>query len=87
MKKNIDQSNSDSGLSFSLHCHKRFWHTLIIAIAIVLVWRSIWGLADMYLFPNNPLLSHLVSLFLGILFLYLPDNNIDELLPSIHLKK
>ncbi|HEY9847516.1 MAG TPA: hypothetical protein V6D03_15140 [Candidatus Caenarcaniphilales bacterium] len=29
-------------------------------------WRGIWGLFDVYLFPENPSLSYLLSLGLGL---------------------
>jgi len=52
---------------------------IIIAIGVVLVWRGVWHMADMYLFPNNPLLSNIVSLVIGILILYLPDGSLHHL--------
>ena len=52
---------------------KRVWetfHIIIIALAIIMFWRGIWGLMDYYLFPDNPLLSHILSIVIGILILY-----------------
>ena len=44
--------------------------TIIVALAIVLFWRGIWGLADLYLFPKNYTLSCIISIIAGILILY-----------------
>jgi hypothetical protein len=33
----------------------------------------------MYLFPNNELISSIVSCILGILILYLPDGHLEHL--------
>lgn len=52
---------------------------IIIAIGVVLVWRGVWNIADMYVFPNNPLLSNIISLVVGILILYLPDGTLEHL--------
>lgn len=39
---------------------------LVIVAAIVCIWRGLWGLQDIYLFPNNPALSLMVSIIIGI---------------------
>ena len=52
---------------------------LITGAAIIAFWRGLWGLMDLYLFPQNEVLSYLVSAFLGILILYLNDFSLEEL--------
>lgn len=52
---------------------------IIIVIAIILFWRGVWGLIDLYLFPNSPTFSHLLSITLGALILYLDDFSIKDL--------
>lgn len=47
-----------------------FLKILLIALAAILFWRGVWGLIDLYLFPDNPLISNLVSLILGIILLF-----------------
>ncbi|MBC8435291.1 hypothetical protein H8D91_02195 [archaeon] len=42
---------------------------LIASLAIVGFWRGVWGLLDYFLFPNNFLLSQIISIFLGIFIL------------------
>lgn len=56
-----------------------FFDNVISAIGVILVWRGVWHLADMYLFPEQPLISNLVSVLVWIMILYLPDGKIDEL--------
>ena len=58
---------------------------IAIALGIVLVWRGIWGIADLHLFPNNQLLSFVVSILLGVSLLLLIDlrkKDISELYPE-----
>lgn len=56
---------------------RHIFYILLIAFAIVSFWRGIWQLSDLYLFPDNPLLSNLISLIMGILILYLTKHMID----------
>jgi len=43
---------------------------VLIAVAVVLVWRGAWGLMDLYIFPDNTLVSYVVSLVVGLLVLF-----------------
>ena len=52
---------------------------VLTAGAVVLFWRGAWGLMDHFLFPETPILSYFVSIFLGLLILYLDDKKISEL--------
>ncbi len=62
---------------------KRFWlinfHIFIDVIAVVLVWRGVWVLVDMYLFPDKLLLSSVLGIVIGILILMKDDNLLKEL--------
>jgi uncharacterized membrane-anchored protein len=53
---------------------------LILAAAIIIFWRGIWELGDLYLFPDNPTLSAVASIIIGALILYLRDFDLKELL-------
>lgn len=58
---------------------------IIIAIGIIFVWRGIWGLADIYIFPESPALSFIASIITGIIILLLidtdkKDNDLGELI-------
>jgi hypothetical protein len=39
---------------------------VIIAFAVILFWRGVWGLMDLYLIPENAELSFLVSIAVGL---------------------
>lgn len=47
--------------------YKYFIHWLIIFILIVMLWRGTWGLIDLWLFPNNLLLSYAICIIIPIL--------------------
>ncbi len=59
---------------------KKVFYTLIIGFAIIFFWRGIWGLMDLYLYPNNLALSYLLSVIIGILILSLTENLIKKLI-------
>ncbi len=54
---------------------------ILTAIAIVMVWRGVWGLLDLLLFPNSEWLSYTVSFLLGVTLLILDDKKLLELFP------
>ena len=54
-------------------------NAVIVVMAIIMLWRGIWGLLDLYLFPANPVLSYLTCLGLGALVLYLDDFSLKDL--------
>lgn len=64
----------------SLRPSKKFFTEMLAIIAIVLIWRGLWNLLDMYVFPENPILSNLISLVLGTLLIYLPNKDLKELM-------
>ena len=40
---------------------------LIAVVAIVATWRGLWGLMDIYLWPNNPKRSNWTSFITGFI--------------------
>ena len=58
---------------------KNNFKIFLLAIAIVAVWRGVWGLMDIYLFPDNQSLSLILSLVIGIFILYFNDHRLNEL--------
>ncbi len=38
---------------------------LIGVVAVVAMWRGLWGLMDIYLWPNNPKRSNWASFIIG----------------------
>lgn len=65
---------------------RRFEHrhhifaSMLIGSAIVLLWRGIWSLADIYLFPNQDVVSAGLSILIGFVILYLRDFDVKEFL-------
>lgn len=41
--------------------------TLLLGISLIFFWRGLWGLLDIYLFPNDFLISSWASLGIGVL--------------------
>lgn len=60
--------------------HSNIFHILLIGTAAVMVWRGAWGLMDLYVFPNDPTLSYVLSLIVGLLILIVTQKLEDELL-------
>ena len=58
---------------------QRIFFTIIIAFAVVSFWRGVWGLMDVYLFPNNHVLSLSISVLIGLIILYFTKHIIGEL--------
>ena len=54
-------------------------NTVIVCISVVMVWRWVWDLLDIYVFPNNPLLSNVICIVLWIGVLLIDDWKLDEL--------
>ena len=49
---------------------REVFYTLLAAFAIISFWRGVWGLMDIYLFPNNYTESLLVSIVIGVATIY-----------------
>lgn len=52
---------------------------ILDAIGLILIWRGIWGILDLFFFPNNPIISYLGSIIFGFIFLVIDENGLDEL--------
>lgn len=57
---------------------KDMLYTIVIALAIVSLWRGFWGFMDLYLFPYNHIYSFTISILLGIVVLYFTENLREE---------
>lgn len=60
--------------------HHQLIFSILIAFAMISFWRGVWGLMDVYLFPDNHVLSLWVSLLLGILTLIVTNYATKELM-------
>lgn len=62
----------------TLKKHHQLFFSFIVVTGVTAVWRGIWGLLDMYLFPDNMELSYVVSLLLGIGIIATTHYTIDK---------
>lgn len=61
---------------------QRFFHTLLIVVGIVLVWRGIWYVldeVDKYLFGGSHAWTASIGIIIGLVILYIPDKNLKEI--------
>lgn len=68
-----------SKYGLSLKPSRAFFRTLVVAIAVIFIWRGAWNLMDMYLFPETPVVSNIIGVVIGLMLLYLPDGDLKEL--------
>lgn len=47
--------------------HHQLIFSLLIVTGVTCVWRGIWGILDIYLFPGVPILSYVLSFIIGVL--------------------
>ncbi len=47
--------------------------------AVVMIWRWVWELLDLYLFPNNRMVSLIIWMILWIFLLFVDNEELDEL--------
>ncbi|HAU39307.1 MAG: hypothetical protein UV80_C0002G0336 [Candidatus Peregrinibacteria bacterium GW2011_GWF2_43_17] len=64
----------------SLKPPKHFFIDLVILTGVVMTWRGVWHIMDIYLFPNNEALSSIVSIVMGVILLYLPEEELKDLM-------
>lgn len=60
----------------------KLFRSVSIATSIILIWRGIWyflDLADGYFFGGSHLVTAVGGMIAGLLILYFPDHNLDEL--------
>lgn len=59
-----------------------FSKNLLTVAGIVMIWRGVWSILDVIderLFGGPHLLTAVLSMILGLLVLYLPDKDLDEI--------
>ena len=55
---------------------------MLVAAGIILIWRGIWyalDLLDYHLFGGSHMITSIGGIIGGLLLLYLPDHNLNEL--------
>ena len=54
-------------------------NTIIVCISVIAVWKWVWDLMEIYVFPQNPLLSNIVCIILWVTVLLVDDGKLEEL--------
>ena len=60
----------------------RLLNSISVAVGIILIWRGIWYLLDVVdgqFFGGSHAFTAIGGIIAGVLILYLPDRNLDEL--------
>lgn len=52
---------------------------IIDLLGAIAVWWGIWGILDLFIFPENKLFSYLVSIIFGFILLLIDGNGLDDL--------
>lgn len=60
-------------------CKTSNLNIFLVCLAVIMIWRWIRNLLDLYIFPNCQRLSCIICLVLWILILIADDGKIDEL--------
>lgn len=48
-------------------------------LGAIAVWWGLWGILDLFIFPENRLISYIACIVLGFLLLLLDGNGLDDL--------
>jgi hypothetical protein len=64
----------------SLRPTKTFFSLILVVTCVVLIWRGIWNLLDLYFLTGHPILSNAIGILIGVIVLYLPDKDIKDML-------
>lgn len=54
-------------------------NTIIVCISVIMVWKGVWDLLEIYVFPENPLLSNVLCAVLWMAILLIDDWKLEEL--------
>ena len=61
---------------------KKLVESLMIAVAIILIWRGVWyflDYLDFVVFGGTHIWTAIGGVVVGLLILYIPDKNLNEL--------
>lgn len=59
---------------------KRNLSIIVVCACVIMIWRAVRDLCDLFIFPDNKVLSDLVCLIIWIIILLLDDGELKELL-------
>lgn len=54
-------------------------NTILELLGAIAIWWGIWGIMDLFVFPNNELWSYLISIILGFLIIFVVGGELDDL--------
>lgn len=54
-------------------------NTILELLGAIAIWWGIWGIMDLFVFPNNKLWSYLISIVLGFLIIFIVGGELDDL--------
>lgn len=54
-------------------------NAIVVIFAIIMLWRGVWELLNLYFFPGSPTFSNLLSIALGALILHFDDFSLKDL--------
>lgn len=54
-------------------------NTIIVCISVIMVWKGIWDLLEIYVFPDNPLVSNILCAVVWFAILLVDDWKLEEL--------
>jgi len=60
----------------------KLFRNFSVAAAIIMIWRGIWyvlDVADVWFFGGSHFWTAIAGIIIGIIILYIPDHNLDEL--------
>ena len=60
--------------------HNSNRNIFLVCFAIVMIWRWLWNLLDIYLLPNKPFLSNLICIVIWVVILLIDDWMLLELI-------
>ena len=67
--------------------HDKNMYILFECIGIIMIWRGVWDLLEIYVFPGNPLASNLICVIIWIIILLIDDWRLWELEEEPHRNK
>jgi hypothetical protein len=58
---------------------RRTLRIVIDFFGIIILWRGVWGLLDVVVFPGNELLSSIVSVAIGLFLVAIDGDGLNDL--------
>jgi hypothetical protein len=59
---------------------KKNLNIIIVCICIIMIWRAVWDMCDLFIFPDNQILSDIICFVIWIVVLLIDDGKLEELL-------